>query len=150
MFRANSIKSFSFLFALVGFFTLLPVDEAKAQPAPALTEFRVIAVKSVGYLQGTQYDMVPQYAFSTPQDHKGGGLYVVVFERGYGQSQTASFNGVNMSLVLSEPQVAANRTVYGYYRYYYSPANFTSGTFTSSARSMNSPWNTMSTRLFIR
>ncbi len=150
MFRANSRKSFSFLFALVAFFTLLPEDEAKAQPAPRLTEFRVVAVKSVGYLQGSQYDMVPAGAISTPQDHRGGGLYVVVFERGYGQFQTASFNGVNMSLALSEPLVGANRTIYGYYRYYYSPANFTSGTFTSSARSINSPWNTMSTRLFIR
>lgn len=150
MFRANSRKSFSFLFALVGFFTLLPVDEAKAQPAAALTEFRVIAVKSVGYLQGTQYDMVPQYAFSTPQDHRGGGLYVVVFERGHGQFQTASFNGVNMSLARSEPLVGADRRIFGYYQYYYSPANFTSGTFTSSARSMNSPRNLMSTRLFIR
>ena len=149
MFRANSIKSFSFLFALVGFFTLLPVDEAKAQPAPALSEFRVIAVKSVGYLQGSQYDMVPAGAISTPQDHRGGGLYVVVFERGYGQFQTASFNGVRMNLVLSEPRVGADRRVFGYYRYYYSPANFTSGTFTSSARSINGG-SSMSTRLFIR
>jgi hypothetical protein len=149
MFRANSRKIFSSLFALVAFFTLLPVDQAKAQPAPRLTEFRVVAVASPGYLQGSRYDEVPAGAISTPNDHRGGGLYVVVFERGYGQAQTASFNGVRMNLVLSEPRVGANRTVFGYYRYYYSPANFTSGTFTSSASSINGG-SSMGTRLFIR
>jgi hypothetical protein len=150
MFRANSRKIFSSLFALVAFFTLLPVDQAKAQSAPPLTEFRVIGVASPGYLQGSQWDTVQAGAFSTPNDHRGGGLYVAVFERGYGQGQTASFNGVRMNLVSSEQQVGANRVIYGWIRIYHSPANFTSGTFTSSARSMNSPWNTMSTRLTIR
>jgi hypothetical protein len=150
MFFSINRKISSFLFALFACFTLLPADEAKAQPAPPLTEFRVIGVLSVGHLGGSQWDEPRAGAISTPGDHRGGGLYVAVFERGYGQGSTASFNGSRMTLVQSEPLVGADRRVFGWIRYYHSPVNFTSGRFTSSSRSMNSPWNSMSTSLTIR
>ena len=150
MFFSINSKISSFLFAFLAFFTLLPANEAKAQPAPPLTEFRVVGVMSIGYLGGSQWDQPRAGAFSTPGDHRGGGLYVAVFERGYGQGSTASFNGNRMTLVHSEPQIGANRVIFGWIRYYHSPVNFTSGQFTSSSRSINSPWNTMSTRLTIR
>jgi len=152
MFFSINRKISSFLFALLACFTLIPADEAKAQwgPAPPLTEFRVVGVLSVGHLGGSQWDTPRAGAISTPGDHRGGGVYVAVFERGYGQGSIASFNGSRMTLVQSEPQIGANRVVFGWIRIYYSPANFTSGRFTSSSRSMNSPWNSMSTSLTIR
>jgi hypothetical protein len=150
MFFSINCKISSFLFALLACFTLLPADEAKAQPAPPLTEFRVVGVRSVGHLGGSQWDTPRAGAISTPGDHRGGGLYVAVFERGYGQGSTASFNGNRMTLVRSDPQIGANRVIFGWIRIYYSPENFTSGRFTSSSRSINHPRNLMSTSLFIR
>ena len=149
--RHENLRKLNFFFFALGIFlSLLQVNQAMAQPAPTLTEFRVVGVRSIGYLNASQYDTVPPGASITPNDHRGGGLIVAVFERGYGHLQTASFNGVRMNLVHSEPDIGPGNRIRGYIRYYHSSTNFTSGTFTSSARSINFPFNTMSTRLTIR
>lgn len=131
-------------------FTAIWVDRVQAEPAPALSEVRVVGVASTSYLNGTKWNEVPVGAISTPNDHGGTWVNVAVLERGYGQNSMAFFNGTRMTLYQSEPLIGQDRKIWGYIRYYRLNVKFTSGTVTSQAASINGPFRTLSTRLNVR
>lgn len=124
---------------------------AAAQPAPGLTEMRVIGVASPQFAGGRVWDSpIAPGAAATPGNHGGGWIRVAVFERGYANSQVATFNGTRMQLYQSDPVVGADRKVYGWIRYYYLATPSTGGWFGNSARSIAAPWGTRSTGISIR
>lgn len=102
------------------------MEQAISAPAPALSQVKVIGV-----------NRVPQLCVQTQ-------------EVGYGTNQIAQFNGNRLTERSSAPTLGAGRVVTGWTRVWCYQGSFTSGTFTFQATSINFPWNTLSTRLYIR
>ncbi len=140
---------FAWPFMAIAMF-LPAANRVQAQPAPALTEIRVIAVASPAYKNGTAWDEVPAGAIATRNNHGGTWIRVAVLERGYGRNSMASWNGTRLTLYQSEPRFGADRRIWGYIRYYGVNTNFTSGVVTAQATSINSPVRTLSTRLTVQ
>ena len=117
-----------------------------AAPAPALRYLQVTHVRS----QRTSWEPIPASQFSTVNDHGGNWLQVQTAELGYGSNPIAMFNGQRMTRVASSPILNSSRIVEGWYYVWQINTNVTSGTFTYQNTSTNSPWNTMSDRVFIK
>lgn len=102
------------LAALASIILLTATAECSAGPAPPLTSYRVTDVLSSGYPYA--WDVIPAGAVSTPNDHSGPYLYVVVAEQGYAYttSRMAQFNGQPMTIYQVQPVIGANRTITGY------------------------------------
>ena len=135
-------------FAFVVYASVFP-GSLYAGAAPPLTSMVVVAVASPAYKGGTQWDYIPANALTTTNDHGGDWICVAVLETGYGTAQNAAFNNTTMSLYRSDPVPATGVTT-GFIRYYSLNKTFTSGRFTNQAKSMNSPWNTISTGLNVK
>jgi hypothetical protein len=123
------------------------MEQAISAPAPALSQVKVIGVISSNY---PNWESIPQGNLSTQQDHGGPQLCVQTQEVGYGRNQIAQFNGNRLTERSSAPTLGAGRVVTGWTRVWCYQGSFTSGTFTFQATSINFPWNTLSTRLYIR
>jgi hypothetical protein len=128
----------------------LTAGPATAQPAPGLTQYRVVGVASPQYMGGQKWDPVAPGAVITTGDHGGAWLLVAVYEEGYANGQNSVFNTVTMSLYSSQALYNSNNQIYGWIRYYHLPQPFTGGRFTSSANSLGVPFGTKSTGLTIR
>ncbi|KZX02005.1 hypothetical protein JL49_02350 [Pseudoalteromonas luteoviolacea] len=118
-------------------------------PAPKLTYLEIRGVLSAIY---PQWDYVNPSSFSTNEDH-GGEFYAVTVEYGYATPSSRRFqvNGSTLSLALSDPIKNASNVLIGYINYWHNTqTNFTSGTSTYQATSINFPYNKEDDRLYIR
>ncbi|CAH9049782.1 hypothetical protein PSECIP111951_00031 [Pseudoalteromonas holothuriae] len=118
-------------------------------PAPELTYLEIRGVLSA---QSPSWDYVAVGDFSTNEDH-GGEFYAVTVEYGYATPSSRRFqlNGSNLSLAQSEPIKDSGNTVIGWINYWHNTqTNFTSGTSTYQAVSINFPYNREDDRLYIR
>ncbi|MEY4181091.1 MAG: hypothetical protein RLY70_4666 [Planctomycetota bacterium] len=145
----NSVNVSAFV-VILALFMVSATRDAFAQPAPALSEMRVIGVASPMYKNGTEFEKITANNLATPNDHGGNWLIVLVEERGYANGQFATLGGMSMKLAKSEPLVGFDRKVYGYLRYYTYEKPFTSGRFKCSASSLTFPWGTKTAWLNIR
>ena len=145
------LKRHTLIGAILGLSTIgisvAGMEHAISAPAPALSQVKVIGVISSKY---PNWESIPQGNLSTQQDHGGPQLCVQTQEVGYGTNQIAQFNGNRLTQRSSAPTLGAGRVVTGWTRVWCYQGSFTSGTFTFQATSINFPWNTLSTRLYIR
>jgi hypothetical protein len=141
----GTLVAFAFMLTM-GF----AVDNASAQPAPALTRMRVLKVYSPLYKNGLEPEDVSDNRVSTANNHGGNWLIVVVEETGYGRSQFATMSGTSMRLVASKPIENASRRITGYIRTYRVDMRFNEGRFTCTASSINFPWGTQTASIYIR
>ncbi|MBQ4864732.1 DUF4879 domain-containing protein [Pseudoalteromonas sp. MMG013] len=118
-------------------------------PAAPLSSFEIRGAISTQY---PQWEFVTESAFSTSQNHGGNELYIVTREVGYANpaSRLAKINGSNLSIIDTQPVTSGNLVVGYLVIWKYPHTNFTSGSATASARSINFPNNLEDDRLYIR
>lgn len=131
-----------------------------AGSAPPLTRVAVYAVGSTLY--GDWEYMTTLGQLTTVGDHGGAQLRVVVQEIGYGSTPIAYMAGSLLSTAKNYQNTPicivggyytspcpAGYTIVGWYRYF-NLDGYNSGQFTYRNTSLNSPWNTLSTGIYIR
>jgi len=131
-----------------------------AASASPLTRVAVYAVGSTLY-GGYEY-MTTLGQLSTVWDHGGTQLRVVVQEIGYGGTPTAYMAGTLLAAAKNYQNTPicivggyytspcpAGYTIVGWYRYF-NLDGYNSGQFTYRNTSLNSPWNTLSTGIYIK
>lgn len=136
---------------------LLAAANLAAAPAPPLS---YVQVRFVG--SSTQgWEATGDNLLSTALDHGGSQLRVVTVEVGYGSNPVAQFNGATLPRSANYQTAAfcnysnflepcsAGQTIVGYVRYWNLDGQ-QSGSFWYQNTSINSPWNTLGDRMFIR
>ena len=118
-------------------------------PAAPLSSFEIRGAISTQY---PQWDFVSESAFSTNQNHGGRELYIVTREIGYANpaSRIARIAGSSLSIVDTQAVKSGNQIVGFLVIWKYPHSDFTSGSASASARSINFPNNLEDDRLFIR
>lgn len=144
--KRHAVIGTTLAFSTIGM-SVAGIEQAISAPAPALSGVSVIGVISSNY---PNWESIPQGNLSTQKDHGGSQLCVQTQEVGYGTNQIAQFNGNRLIERSSAAILGAGRVVTGWTRVWCYQGSFTSGTFTFQATSINFPWNTLSTRLYIR
>lgn len=115
--------------------------------APPLTQLGMYVVESA---QGGAEYITSSTQFSTVNDHGGNPFYIYTYEIGYSQNRIAKLNGSMLNQVGSQAiDLNGDSIIDGYYRIW-DASGHTGGTFTYQATSINSPWNTMSTSIYIQ
>ena len=86
---------------------------------------------------------------SSVQDHGGAEMYIVTYERGYGQNRVARMNGdlLDMADWLWDDDNGDNINDGVYIMW--DASGYPYGTFTYESTSSNYPWNTMSDSIYI-
>ncbi|MEH7592246.1 DUF4879 domain-containing protein, partial [Bacillus toyonensis] len=117
--------------------------EASAGPAATLTSLNVVQVESE--LGGVE--TINQNSFSTSRNHGGKYLYITTKEMGYGQNPFAKMNGSNVKSIYST--IIGRRPIVGWY-YKWDASGHQQGTFEYQKTSINAPFNTMRTSIYIQ
>lgn len=116
-------------------------------PAPPITQMNVRWVNS----ENAGAETIANNQYTTQLDHGGSWVQVITFELGYSSRNIATFDGIQMERLDSEPvDVDGDRIVDGFLYLWSVDTTFSSGRFVSSATSANSPWNTMETWIQVR
>lgn len=118
-------------------------------PAPPLFYLEIKYVASADY---PYWELIPDNAFATLNDHGGNWMYVVTDEGGYANppSYSMTLNGNNLSLIQSDPIIGSGSVIIGFRNYWQTTSYATGGTAIYQATSINSPWNTETDTLVIR
>lgn len=114
--------------------------------APPLTDLFIYAAESSNY---PQFEYFSRNQLSSVQDHGGALMYIVTYERGYGQNRFARMNGALLDmhdwLWYDDNGDNINDGVY----IMWDASGYQNGTFTYESTSQNYPWNTMSDSIYI-
>ncbi|PFJ17182.1 DUF4879 domain-containing protein [Bacillus cereus] len=129
--------------AITAFIGLGMATEASAGPAAPLTSLNVVQVESE--LGGVE--TINQNSFSTTRNHGGKYLYITTKEIGYGQNPFAKMNGSNVKSI--ESTIIGGNPIVGWY-YKWDASGHQQGTFEYQKTSINYPFNTMRTTLYIQ
>lgn len=129
--------------AITAFVGLGMATEALAGPAAPLTSLNVVQVESE--LGGVE--TINQNSFSTSRNHGGKYLYITTKEMGYGQNPFAKMNGSNVKSI--DSTIIGGRPIVGWY-YKWDASGHQQGTFEYQKTSINSPFNTMRTSIYIQ
>ena len=118
-----------------------------------------ISFFEIGHIGSSNYgdwEVIQSYQSSTIYDHGGAQLYAYVWQMGYGNIGTASFNGVSKTPEQSQYRCgsdlhycATGETVTGWL-YVYNLSGQESGTFNVSANSVASPFGYWSDSIYIQ
>ena len=126
--------------AITAFVGLGMATEAAAGPATSLNvvqvEFELGGVETIN-----------QNSFSTSRNHGGKYLYITTKEMGYGQNPFAKMNGSNVKSIGST--IIGGRPIVGWY-YKWDASGHQQGTFEYQKTSINAPFNTMRTSIYIQ
>jgi len=117
--------------------------EASAGPAAPLTSLNVVQVESE--LGGVE--TINQNSFSTTRNHGGKYLYITTKEMGYGQNPFTKMNGSNVKSIGST--IIGGKPIVGWY-YKWDASGHQQGTFEYQKTSINAPFNTMRTSIYIQ
>ncbi|ABO68147.1 MULTISPECIES: DUF4879 domain-containing protein [Geobacillus] len=148
-------KVFGFLFAIAFVFTLNH-NEAKAAPAPPLTDLQIIGVTSDGANYKWEYISFDQTSASYPMSGETG--YIAVYVEGtelYGwfriYNKGQDITSIAKEIIdMREPVTDSSGMVIGWIKYYEIPLDkVESGQFTVSARDYYPPNNTFYDNLYI-
>ncbi|WP_197477694.1 MULTISPECIES: DUF4879 domain-containing protein [unclassified Marinomonas] len=122
-------------------------------PATGITYFEIGHIGSTNY---GGWEAVSSYQSSTVNDHGGTELYAYVWQFGYGNISSATFNGVSKTPEQSQYRCgtdlhvcATGETVTGW-AYLYNLSGQESGTFNVSANSVASPFGYWSDSIYIQ
>ncbi len=124
-------------------------DKASTRaPAPPLTQLYVYSVGSAD--NNNEWEYV-NGAYSTTNNHGGAVLYVSTVEVGYAtpSSRIAKMNGTRLDYIEAFALKNSSNIIVGY-QYFWDATGPNNGDFTYTARSINYPWNTMSTLIYIQ
>lgn len=129
--------------AIITFVGLGMATEASAGPAAPLSSLNVVQVESE---QGG-IETINTNSFSTTRNHGGSYLYIYTKEIGYGQNPNAKMNGSAVKSIGST--VIGGNPIVGWY-YKWDASGHQQGTFEYQKTSINFPFNTMRTSLYIQ
>ncbi|AKR35624.1 Hypothetical protein NF53_2546 [Bacillus thuringiensis serovar indiana] len=129
--------------AITAFVGLGMATEASAGPAAPLTSLNVVQVESE--LGGVE--TINQNSFSTSRNHGGKYLYITTKEMGYGQNPFVKMNGSNVKSI--DSTIIGGRPIVGWY-YKWDASGHQQGTFEYQKTSINAPFNTMRTSIYIQ
>ena len=122
-------------------------------PATGISFFEIGHIGSSNY---GDWEVIQSYQSSTAYDHGGAQLYAYVWQMGYGNIGTASFNGVSKTPEQSQYRCgsdlhycATGETVTGWL-YVYNLSGQENGTFSVSANSVASPFGYWSDSIYIQ
>ena len=126
--------------AITAFVGLGMATEAAAGPA---TSLNVVQVE----FEFGGVETINQNSFSTSRNHGGKYLYITTKEMGYGQNPFAKMNGSNVKSIGST--IIGGRPIVGWY-YKWDASGHQQGTFEYQKTSINAPFNTMRTSIYIQ
>ncbi|UYX52454.1 YolA family protein [Bacillus thuringiensis] len=128
---------------ITAFIGLGMATEASAGPAAPLSSLNVVQVESE---QGG-VEMINPNNFSTTRNHGGSHLYITTKEIGYGQNPFAKMNGSAVKSIGST--IIGGNPIVGWY-YKWDASGHQQGTFEYQKTSINYPFNTMRTSIYIQ
>lgn len=130
----------------------MPDSDLLQGPASGIDYFEIRGVLSENH---SSWEVIPSWRSKTLYDHGGDYLYVAVLQRGYGNANPASMNGISKTPVLTERLCGIDlhicrigETLAGY-MYYYDYSGQQNGYFTASANSTAFPYGYWSDSLSI-
>ncbi|HBQ27422.1 MAG TPA: DUF4879 domain-containing protein [Syntrophomonas sp.] len=115
--------------------------------APPLTDLFIYAAISSNY---PQYEYFSRNQLRSVQDHGGAEMYIVTYERGYGQNRFARMDGDLLDMYDWLWFDDNGDNIYDGVYIWWDASGYPYGTFTYESTSHNYPWNKMSDSIYIK